>query len=64
MKYDYGTHECLDRTYMTMELFSYVSQHPQIKANEEWQKMAGIAHSALYTLYNAIGETQEVDPEQ
>ncbi|OCJ12520.1 hypothetical protein A6U86_05720 [Rhizobium sp. AC27/96] len=56
-RYDYGTHECLDRTYLVMEMFSYVSEHPQVKANPQWTEMAEKAHHALWELYQAIGAT-------
>lgn len=54
--YDYGTHECLDRTYIVMELFSYVSEHPQIKENAQWVELADKAHTALWNLYQSVGE--------
>lgn len=63
-KYDYGTHECLDRTYIVMELFSYVSEHPQVRCDEEWKKLADDAHDALYKLYSAIGETMDEEDER
>jgi hypothetical protein len=56
-KYDYGTHECLDRTYLVMELLSYVSEHPQVIENETWAALAQQAQDTLYNLYSAIGET-------
>lgn len=54
--YDYGTHECLDRTFIVMEMLSYVSEHPQVKECSEWKELAGKAHSALWDLYHAIGQ--------
>lgn len=53
--YDYGTHECLDRTYLVMELLSYVSEHPQVRRDKNWTELAETAHSALWALYQAIG---------
>lgn len=54
--YDYGTHECMDRTYLVMELLSYVSEHPQVKENSEWAELADQAHTALFKLYQSIGQ--------
>jgi hypothetical protein len=54
--YDYGTHECLDRTFLVMEMLSYVSEHPQVKECPEWEDLVGKAHSALWDLYQAIGQ--------
>lgn len=53
--YDFGTHECVDRTYLVMELLSYVSEHPQVKADPEWRDMAEKAHGALWVLYQSLG---------
>lgn len=61
MAYDYGTHECLDRTHLVMELLSYVSEHPQVVANPDWLKRAEEAHQVLFDLYQAIGATMEPD---
>jgi len=61
MIYDYGTHECLDRTYLVMEMFSYVSEHPQVKASAEWTALADEAHTALWKLYQAIGNTSDAE---
>ena len=58
--YDFGTHECLDRTYLVMELLSYVSEHPQVKEQPEWSKACDEAHTTLWNLYQSIGA--EVDP--
>lgn len=55
-KYDYGTHECLDRTFLVMELLSYVSEHPQVVSEPEWKDMADSAHQQLWLLYQAIGQ--------
>jgi len=63
VKYDFGTHECLDRTYLVMELLSYVSEHPQVKANEEWRELADTAHGALWKLYQSIGAVDDPQPD-
>ena len=59
--YDYGTHECLDRTYLVMELFSYVSEHPQVVDNPEWKAMADRVHDEMWKLYQAIGNSDMED---
>lgn len=52
---DYHIHEALDRTFIAMEMFSYVSEHPAVKANKDWLKKAEDAHSIMYELYQMIG---------
>ena len=58
--YDYGTHECVDRTYLVMELLSYVSEHPQVKNDLVWSDMAEKAHNALWVLYQSIGADMDL----
>lgn len=61
MTYDYGTHEVLDRTYIVMELLSYVSEQPQVLANPEWAALTQSAHDALWKLYRAVGSMKDDD---
>jgi hypothetical protein len=58
--YDYGTHECLDRTAMVMHLFSSVQEHPQVVADPTWSDMADKAMRALMALYQSIGNDMEL----
>lgn len=60
--YDYGTHECLDRTYLCMELFSYVSEHPQVEENPEWKAQADRIHSEMWKLYQDIANSDDGEP--
>lgn len=52
---DYHIHEALDRTFIAMEMFSYVSEHPAVTANSEWLKKAEAAHHEMWELYQMIG---------
>lgn len=54
--YDYGTHECTDRTFIVMEMLSYVTDHPQVQECAGWKDLAEKAHDALWNPYQAIGQ--------
>ncbi len=50
-----GKHEALDRTFLIMEMFSYVSDHPEVRRNIDWNARAEEIENKLYELYQAIG---------
>lgn len=53
---DYHVHEALDRTFIVMEMLSYVSEHPAIVERLEWKEKAEKAHDILFELYQMIGK--------
>ena len=58
--YDFGAHECVDRTYIVMEMLSYVSGHPKVKESPELADLAEKAHGALWVLYQSLGSYDAV----
>jgi len=51
-----GCHEAFDRASMLSELVGSLADHPAIRLNPEWQKIATEAYESLRNLYEKIGE--------
>jgi hypothetical protein len=55
-----GSHGCHEALHMTSFLINAVDEelcdHPSIKANPKWAKLADDAQQRLYRLYQAIGK--------
>jgi len=52
---EFGRHECLDRTSLIMDLVgTALCEHYAMKPDE--LKLAEIAHTALFNLYQLLGE--------
>lgn len=58
--YEPGSFGCHEALHMTSFLIDSVDEelveHPSIKANEEWTRLATVALDALNDLYQAIGQ--------
>lgn len=53
----FGCHEALHTASIIMEMVDErLCGHPAILANPDWYRLASEAHTALYNLYQAIGE--------
>jgi hypothetical protein len=44
-----------------MEMFSYVSEHPQVVENAAWKERADRIHKEMWKLYQDIGLSDEPD---
>jgi hypothetical protein len=58
--YEPGSHGCHEALHMASFFINSVDdelvEHPAIKANEEWSRLAQVALDALFELYQAIGQ--------
>lgn len=53
----FGCHEALHMaSYFIDAIDNELVDHPAIKANEEWSKLASAAMDALFQLYQSIGQ--------
>lgn len=56
------THEALHMACFLMKsVDAELLEHPAIKSNPGWNKLAETAHQALYDLYQAIGKHTHVN---